>query len=193
MNNKNQLQAYILCGGKSSRMKSEKGLVNFSGKPFIYHIIEALKPITNNLVLVTTKKEYEKFGFPLLEDVYNDKGPVGGIFTALNHSKVAGNLILSCDIPLITTEVIQKLIDAHTGSSFSISIATGLNQRHPLIGMYNKTLESFFENQVLKNELKLMDVVQKLAHQTVFIDNLEALRNINSKEELDSLSKPEIV
>ncbi len=193
MSNKDQIQAYILCGGKSTRMKTEKGLVNFSGKPFISHVIEALKPITNNLILITAKKEYEKFGFPLLEDVYKNKGPVGGIFTALKHSQAAGNLILSCDIPFITTEVLRKLIYAHTGSSYPISIATGLNQRHPLIGMYNKSLEFFFENQVLQNELKLMDVVQKWAHQTVFIDNLEALRNINSKEELDSLSKPEVV
>ncbi|HEX8014674.1 MAG TPA: NTP transferase domain-containing protein, partial [Flavobacterium sp.] len=41
-----KLTAFILCGGKSSRMKSEKGLVLFQGKPFIEHIIQAVLPIT---------------------------------------------------------------------------------------------------------------------------------------------------
>ncbi|TEB40615.1 molybdenum cofactor guanylyltransferase, partial [Flavobacterium circumlabens] len=53
------LTVFILCGGKSTRMQSEKGLVLFQKKPFIEHIIQAILPITEEIKLITATKEYE--------------------------------------------------------------------------------------------------------------------------------------
>lgn len=103
------LSAYILCGGKSSRMQSEKGLVYYNGKPFIRWIIEAVVPITSTIILVTSNGAYSLVGLPMIEDIYENKGPVGGIFTALKHTKSSRNLILSCDVPRITTELLTLL------------------------------------------------------------------------------------
>ena len=80
------IPVYILCGGKSSRMKSEKGLVNFRGKPFVQHIIETVEKITDEIYLVTKNEEYQKFDLPLIQDVYKGQGPLAGIHAALNHT-----------------------------------------------------------------------------------------------------------
>ena len=87
MNSKRNISDYILCGGLSSRMHQEKGLVLFKEKPFMAHVIAAVTPITNDIYLVTKNLDYEVFGYPLVSDIYENKGPVGGIYTALNHSK----------------------------------------------------------------------------------------------------------
>ena len=95
------MQVSILCGGKSSRMQSEKGLVLYQNKPFIEHIIEAVLPISNNIQLVTNTNDYNYLAYKKIKDVVVDKGPLGGIYSALIHSDSEINLILSCDIPLI--------------------------------------------------------------------------------------------
>ena len=56
---KTELTVFILCGGKSSRMQSEKGLVLFQGKPFIEHIIKAILPVSDQIKLITASKEYD--------------------------------------------------------------------------------------------------------------------------------------
>ena len=66
------ISAYILCGGKSSRMRTEKGLVNYLNKPFIQWVIEAVKPITKSIFLVTDNQNYRDFGFPLVLDIYKN-------------------------------------------------------------------------------------------------------------------------
>src|SRR5690606_17235614 len=113
MNKLHNIPTYILCGGKSTRMQTEKGLVCLDNKPFIQHIIDAVKPITNTIILVTNNPDYKKFGCKTIEDVYEDKGPVGGIYTALLHSHSVNNLILSCDVPFITTEILKTLLEEH--------------------------------------------------------------------------------
>jgi molybdopterin-guanine dinucleotide biosynthesis protein A len=107
------LTVFILCGGKSSRMQSEKGLVLFQNKPFIEHIIKAILPITDKIKLVTANKEYDYLPYDKIPDTVTDKGPLGGIYTALTDSETEFNLILSCDIPLISTELLSELISKH--------------------------------------------------------------------------------
>ena len=60
MSEKKSISAYILCGGTNNRMGTEKGLIVYNGKTFIEWIIEAIKPITNSIYLVTKNKDYEK-------------------------------------------------------------------------------------------------------------------------------------
>ena len=74
---KNNIPAYILCGGRSSRMGQDKGLVTLQENEFISHIINTLKNITDSIVLVTKNKEYGRFRLPIIQDIYAEKGPLG--------------------------------------------------------------------------------------------------------------------
>ena len=53
---KKNISVYILCGGKSTRMQEEKGLVFYKNQPFVQHIIQAVMPITDKIFLVTFPK-----------------------------------------------------------------------------------------------------------------------------------------
>lgn len=188
MNSSQNISAYILCGGKSSRMQTEKGLVCFNEKPFIQYIINAIKPIANNIVLVTNNEDYKIFGCNLIEDIYTNKGPVGGIYTALEHSKVENNLILSCDIPFITTEVLKILIDNHLSSENNITFLSDGIKNYPLIGVYKKLLVNLFEEAILNEKLKLQRVIQTITNIVISIDIKyhSTLKNINTKQDLET-------
>ncbi|AXB58569.1 molybdenum cofactor guanylyltransferase [Flavobacterium fluviale] len=183
------LTVFILCGGKSSRMQSEKGLVLFQDKPFIDHIIQAILPITNQIKLITASKQYDYLEYEKIPDLIVDKGPLGGIYTALSHSETEFNLILSCDIPLISTELLQELISKHTKEA-GITIFASESKTHPLIGIYSKNILSVIKESIDSDELKMMDLLAKLPHQIIKIEENEnfPLTNINSIDELNDLN-----
>lgn len=183
------LTVFILCGGKSSRMQSEKGLVLFQDKPFIDHIIQAILPITNQIKLITASKQYDYLEYEKIPDLIVDKGPLGGIYTALSHSGTEFNLILSCDIPLISTELLQELISKHTKEA-GITIYASESKTHPLIGIYSKNILSVIKESIDSDELKMMDLLAKLPHQIIKIEENEnfPLTNINSIDELNDLN-----
>ena len=90
-----EIQAIILAGGESRRMGSDKGMLKKDGKPFVQSIIEAVKPLTARIMIISSNKDYKRFGYPVYEDIVKGKGPVGGIYTGLNHSRYEYNLVLA--------------------------------------------------------------------------------------------------
>ncbi|WP_264554111.1 molybdenum cofactor guanylyltransferase [Flavobacterium sp. N2038] len=183
------ISVFILCGGKSTRMQSEKGLVLFQDKPFIEHIIRAILPITDNIKLITASKEYDYLEYDKIPDLILDKGPLGGIYTALSNSETEFNLILSCDIPLISTELLQELISKHTEEA-GITVFASESKTHPLIGIYSKKIVPIIKKAIDSDELKMMDLLVKVPHQILNIEENENfhLTNINSADELNDLN-----
>ena len=190
MNSKRNISTYILCGGLSSRMHQEKGLVLFKEKPFMAHVIAAVTPITNDIYLVTKNLDYEVFGYPLVSDIYENKGPVGGIYTALNHSKTQYNLILSCDIPNINTSVLQTYLLNQSFEQEKVIYLRDEISEYPLIGLYSKAVESKFHDAIKREDLKLLSLTKSLINKaiTVEFEDRYALKNINTKEDLTSLT-----
>lgn len=183
------ITVFILCGGKSTRMGSEKGLVLFQGKPFIEHIIEAVLPISSEIYLVTNGEEYNYLPYKKIQDIAIDKGPIGGIYTALCQTETEFNLILSCDIPLISTELLVELVSKHDDDAGITTLASE-TRMHPLIGIYAKKITPMLKEAIAKDELKLMRFVTTVPHQIITFDESHDLHftNINSLDELNQIT-----
>ena len=194
MNSNLHISCYILCGGKSSRMKSEKGLVKYLNKPFLQWIIEAVEPVTNKIFLVTDNKEYKVFNYPLVSDVFKNKGPVGGIYSALNHTKTDYNLILSCDVPNMSSKVIEKYLINNLDDEKDVIFLSDDKSKYPLIAVYNRRIVSNLFKAIEANKLKLISFIRELKIKDIKIDKVDykALQNINTKEELINLEKKKI-
>ena len=184
---KNNIPAYILCGGKSSRMGQDKGLVTLQKDEFITHIISNLKPITDSIVLVTQNEGYRRFGLPVIQDIYAEKGPLGGIHAALQHTQESQILVFSCDIPLLKSYVIEELI--RFKNSADIVFAKTEKQWHPLIGIYAKTLLPVVEEHLNQNKLKLIDFIKEHKYKAVNFKDDAAFTNINTPEILARVEK----
>ena len=186
---KNNITGIILAGGKSSRMGTEKGLIIYKNKPFVEHIIEAMSPLVDNIIIISNNKAYESFGFKCYEDLIKNTGPLAGIYTGLRYSKTDNNLIVSCDIPLIKTAVLQKLIDQKNDTSEVIQLQSqGKNM--PLIALYKKSCEVIFMEELYQNQKKVQKALKKCNVKTVLIDgSLEKVTaNINTPEDLELLN-----
>lgn len=179
----------ILCGGKSSRMQSEKGLVLYQDIPFIEHIIKAVLPIATEIQLITNAADYDYLEYKKIKDIELDKGPIGGIYSALSHSNSDLNLILSCDIPLISTELLWELIDKRDEHHLVTVFSDG-DRIHPLIGVYSKKIVPILKDAITHSHLRMMEIIEKVNAQIIKAnaEHSYQFRNINSVAELKELN-----
>ena len=185
----NKITAYILAGGKSQRMGRDKGLLLLDHKPFIAHICDALKPIVGDkIVIVSANQDYDFLGHTRIEDIISDKGPVGGIYTALKHSKTKFNFIISVDSPLISTELLQWIADKHEDAYMMTKIKSG-DKESPLIAIYDRSCKTVFGEHLAAKQLKLRGVIEDMSHQTLIVPEKwqQQLQNINTPEEYKRL------
>ena len=141
----NNITGFILAGGKSTRMGENKSLLKIGEHTIIERVVNLMKGLFKEVIIITNQKDVYFFpGLPMFEDVYKDIGPLAGIHSALSHATTEKNFIISCDIPLMTSDVIKYLIEYPTKKPITIARADNFIQQ--LIGLYSKNLISTIEN-----------------------------------------------
>lgn len=185
---KKDITAIILAGGKSSRMRSDKGLMELGDKPFVQYIIDAVKPAVSDLIIVSNNKEYDRFGFKRREDLITDVGPLGGIHSGLVHSNTQINLVVSCDVPMITKNVIDLLISNYD-DNYEVIQTKSDHKTMPLVAIYHKTSSLKIEKWLSNNNRRVRDFVASVKLKTVTLNKNIAsqLRNINTPEQLKEI------
>ncbi len=147
------ITAIILSGGKSSRMGTNKSFLKIGDKTVIERMRDLLQSMFNNVILITNEPDDYKFlGVPIYEDIFRHRGPLAGIHSGLKHSKTNINFIISCDLPLMTKEMINYLMEYKTNKLITVAKADGFIQQ--LAGKYSKDCLSDAE-EILKAQLEV--------------------------------------
>ncbi len=183
------MSGIVLAGGRSSRMGTEKGLVQVDGKPMISHVLDVLEKLgVCDIKICANDPRYEQFGYPVIKDLVKEKGPIGGMYSALLESETENNLILSCDIPNISVEVLQFLLKNSNEELATIVAYNG--KKHPLIGVYKIGGLPIIKKCVETDELRLTDLCKQLGAKVVTIPNHVGndrdFLNMNTPQELEN-------
>ena len=141
----------ILSGGKSTRMGRNKSLLEINGKTAVQRIADLMQPVfTKVIVISNTPGEYSLLGLPVHKDIYEYRGPLAGIHSGLKHSETDQNFVISVDMPLMTAEMIEYIIDYKTPHPVTVCKADGFIQQ--LAGRYSKSLLNKAELILQENE-----------------------------------------
>ena len=118
-----QTSAIILAGGFSRRFGSDKGLVLLRDKPLIRHLIDKVSPVVDEILVIVSSKEQKKNFEPVVEnnaklviDKDDTQSPLVGTITGFESANSEYSLLLPCDAPLVSTQIIQFLLDTCTNS-----------------------------------------------------------------------------
>ncbi len=142
----------ILAGGKSNRMGTNKSLLRLNGKTTIERVVDLMKSIFKEVIIITnTPEEYSFINFPMFKDIYKNKGPLAGIHSGLTHSTTEQNFIISCDMPLMNSEMIKYIINFQTNKPISVCKTQGKLQT--LAGRYSKSTLNDVEKLLFENNL----------------------------------------
>jgi molybdenum cofactor guanylyltransferase len=185
---KNSIGGIVLAGGLSSRMGTEKGMVQFCGKPLVQWVLDALQPLVSDLVIVANDPVYAQLGHRVVKDDFKEVGPVGGLCTGLRHIHTEASFVLSCDIPLITSDLLRFLL-VQLGDASAIAAQT-LERRQPLVSVYRKSCLADLIENVAVGRLR-MDSALAAAGGGYFTFpgrfegfDPDCLRNFNSPEDI---------
>lgn len=188
---KQKITGVILAGGKNSRMGTDKGLLRIEGKKIIERILDAMKPVVNEIIIISNGDNYDYLGYKIYNDIVRDCGPMGGIHTALSYSKTEKNLIVSCDMPFLTSDTLKYIVENSDGCE--VAVPQHNERTEPLCSVYTDFCRNKFSQLLGNGEWKMKDALKHFnVKRIVFQNGSEAIKifsNINSKEEYRNLFK----
>lgn len=181
----------ILAGGQSKRMGEPKeSILLWDNKSMIEHVIQVLEVICEKIVIVGKCEGYDS-DITLLEDTVPKLGPVGGLETLLSSGIDTEYLVVACDQPLLTVELLQKLIKSTPSSNIRLFAFEGFKDINPFPGIYPSSLLSHVTNSIQKGLTAMHEMIQSCPNITwIPINQSEAtlLRNINTPKDLKELN-----
>ncbi len=186
MTTKNNITGIILAGGKSTRMGLDKGFVLWKGKPFVQYSIIALKPLVSKMLIVSDHTLYDRLSYKRVKDSFQEAGPLSGLYSGLKESETELNLVLSCDVPLITSSVLEKLVAAYHNGVDAV-ICSADDKIMPLVALYHKNCYHVCKSLLDSGERRMMRLLDKLpTTRYIVLDDIEIknVRNVNSLNDL---------
>ena len=114
--NEPRVSAIIQAGGQSRRMGRDKALIDYQGQPIIAHVIETLRVLSNDIVVVSNRSDlYGSFGARVVADYDPPCGPLGGIAVGLQAVQHPLAVVVACDMPFLNVSLLRWLIDLADG------------------------------------------------------------------------------
>lgn len=192
MINTHQVTAVILAGGKGRRYAgTDKGLMTFNGQPLIKHILTAITPQVESVLINANRnlETYEKFGFPVIQDNLEDfQGPLAGFAVALQNARSDYVVTLPCDGPFIPQDYVKRLITALQTENSEIAVAHDgirLQPVHALLPVnLLDSLMRFLQSGDRKIDRWYASHRMALAD---YSDQPESFKNINTQQEHENL------
>jgi len=183
----------VLAGGRATRWGGrDKGLIEVCGRPMIGHVLDALEPQVEHVVINANRNldRYRAFGVPVVSDASTDfLGPLAGIASGLAVARTDWVAIVPCDSPLLAADCIGRLSSARADDEcIDIAVAHDGERIQPVFALLRRSLledlDAFLESGGRKidrwygqQEMVLVD----------FSDDPDNFLNINRREDRDLL------
>src|ERR1700729_713164 len=168
MSNVVSIAGFILGGGESSRMGLDKWLLEIAGEPMIVRAARLVESVVGApAVVVGTPEKYLGIGVRAIADDWPGCGPLGGIATALRASEGDWNLVVACDLPYLTREWLEYLLQRARDSEAEAVVPMNLtpeNKRgaEPLCAVYHKGCEPTLRRALERGVRKVTDGLAEL-------------------------------
>jgi len=189
----------ILCGGRSKRMGKDKGSLIFKGKPMVSYLVDAIKEIADEIILVLRDgeqveeyklilKDYEFI--KIVTDKNKDQGPLVGILTGLLNITSEYAQILPCDSPFISKNFVLKMFKYMEMNDFD-AVVPLWDDGHiePLHSIYKKKAVPIIENLIIDGKRDVNSLITHLNVKSVNVEELDKSKisflNINTIKDLE--------
>lgn len=192
---------YILAGGKSSRMKTDKAFLETGGETFLTHAVQMVSSVCEKRVKVvlnqTQSHIIEKLpeNIPYIFDVYANRGALGGIHAALQNCETKYAFILAVDLPLVTGEVVTKLVEIGRSSNKFLAVVPRQTDGkiQPLCAVYHaryclRTLEQLMDKNDSASVRNFLDLIStRYVGQNKLSEDDNIFFNINSPADFQAI------
>jgi molybdopterin-guanine dinucleotide biosynthesis protein A len=123
----------------------------------------------------------------VVPDRIPDCGPLGGLFTALSSTGAGWNLLVACDMPALTADVLRRLI-ADAAECGTDALVPRIDGRwEPLCAVYHRRLGPAAESAIRRKCFKMQDFVSQIRACPWPAPDPYVFRNVNTPEEFKAV------
>ena len=186
-----EVSAFVLAGGKSTRMGRDKAFVTLDGRTLLDRMLEAARSVTDDVRIVGDRAKFAPFAL-VVEDVFPGCGPPAGIHAALTASSRDLNLILAVDVPFVSLALLQYLITRAKNAPDSIvTTARAAGGLQPLCAVYRREFAEVAEKSLRDHQYKIDALFDSVRTEIITEEELETagfsprvFRNLNTPQDL---------
>jgi molybdopterin-guanine dinucleotide biosynthesis protein A len=190
--------AFILAGGKSTRMGADKAFVVLDGHTLLARALDLARSVTDNVRIVGSTEKFAAFA-PVVEDVFRDCGPLGGIHAALRASSAELNLILAVDVPFVSREFVEYLIARARSSNAVATVPRADGGWQPLYAVYRQEFADAAEAALSAGRYKIDALFAGVNVQAIEAEELARagfapamFRNLNTANDLETARRESV-
>jgi molybdopterin-guanine dinucleotide biosynthesis protein A len=174
---------FVLAGGGSTRMGRDKALLPYRGTTLLEYIASILREAAGTATIIGDPDRYREVGYPVCPDQVPQCGPIGGIYTALRVTASDWNLVVACDMPLLSGPVLRRLIEHSFQSPSNCIVGAGPGgEPQPLCAIYHRRCLPVLEQAIREKRFRMRELLTELNAEPVALDP-SALANVNTPGE----------
>lgn len=148
------ISAFILAGGRSTRMGRDKAFLELGGRSLLERALALGRSVAAHVAIVGERAKFVSFA-PVAPDIYPDCGPLGGIHAALSGSNTELNLILAVDMPLVNSRFLEYLISRTEASGTVVTVPQVKGRYQPLCAVYRRAFAAVAEKALTTGRNKI--------------------------------------
>jgi len=180
--------AAVLAGGSGERIGGAKATVQLDGRPLITYPLEAALGALG-AVAVVAKDGVELPQLDQRAELWIEpdepRHPAVGVIEALRRARGSAVVVIACDLPLLTSEVVGLLATADAEGSVAV-LASAAGRPQPLLARYEPTalealLEFDFDAPMTEQVMALMPTLVDVPPEASF--------NVNDLQQLEEVSR----
>jgi molybdenum cofactor guanylyltransferase len=183
------VNAFVLAGGKSSRMGRDKAFLQLGGRTLLARALELAGAVANNTWIVGSPEKFAEIG-PVVQDIYPGRGPLAGIHAALTATGSERNLVLAVDLPFLQPDFLHYLISRARESSAAVVVPRAAGGLQPLCAVYRRSFAEVAEQSLRGGRNKIDALFREVQAKILEPEELarngfgeEMFRNLNTEKE----------
>ncbi len=169
-------------------MGTDKAAIALHGRTLLERAMETMREVTAEVFILGPKQLYGSFGM-VVEDIFPDCGPLGGIHAALSCSKSQFNLVMAVDTPFISAGLLRYLAQRAVQSGAMVTTLEINGYTQPLCAVYSLEFLPVAEAALRAGNYKIAPLFAK--DRTVTIGAEEMAQFAFTPEMLDNLNTPQ--
>lgn len=161
----------ILAGGQSSRMGTNKALLDFGGQPLIQRLADRFQQWFEQVVVVTNSPElYGFLGLPMAGDRIPGLGPLGGLEAGLTASRHASAFFCACDMPFVNEAFVRYLVGLAPACDVVVPQIGG--EYEPMHAVYSRNCLPGISANLDARKLRLLSIYESSRVRVVTEDEI---------------------
>ena len=170
-------------------MGTDKAFLKLAGLPLISHVLKALVTITDRIIIVTNAPAaYASFDALLVQDVFDKRGPLTGIYSGLLAATDAYSIVVACDMPFLSPGLISYM--AGLAEGYDVVVPQIAGRVEPLHAIYSKGLLPLIEKRLQQDARQIQGLFSEARVRYVTAPEIDrydperrSFKNLNTPEE----------